>query len=112
MSAIFVMPSPGWKVTVAEVCSSSGGVPALARPAESAIEKQAACAAAISSSGLVLPPVASSDRAAQLTPSSPIAPLVVERIVPLPSSRLPFQVTSARRSVAMSSPSYRLTPEA
>ena len=32
VSAIFVMPSPGWNVTVAEVCSSSGGVPAFARP--------------------------------------------------------------------------------
>ena len=48
-----MIPSPGWNVTVADVRSSSGGVPALARPAESAIEKQAACAAAISSSGLV-----------------------------------------------------------
>ena len=73
-----MIPSPGWKVTVAEVFSSSGGVPALARPAESAIEKHEACAAAISSSGLVLPPVASSERAAQLTGCSPIAPLVVE----------------------------------
>ena len=73
--------------------------PSRAR-AESAIEKHAACAAAISSSGLVLPPVASSERAAQLTSSSPIAPLVVVVIVPLPSIRLPFQVTSARRSVA------------
>ena len=104
VSAIFVIPSPGWNVTVAEVFSSSGGVPAFARPAESAIEKHAACAAAISSSGLVLPPVASSERAAQLTGSSPNAPLVVELIVPLPSIKPPFHVTSARRSVAMSSP--------
>src|SRR5205085_11515807 len=56
VSAIFVMPWPGWNVTVAEVCSSSGGVPAFARPLVNAIEKQAAWAAAISSSGLVLPP--------------------------------------------------------
>src|SRR5260221_3271089 len=102
VSTIFVTPSPGWNVTVADVCSSSGGVPALARPLDSAIEKHDACAAAISSSGLVLPPVASSERAAQLTGSSPNAPLVVERIVPLPSIKLPFQITSARRSVAMS----------
>ena len=68
VSAIFVIPSPGWKVTVAEVSSCSGGVPAFASPAESAIEKHEACAAAISSSGLVLPPAAtSSERAAQLT---------------------------------------------
>src|SRR5262249_13893952 len=44
---------------------------------------------------------ASSERAAQLTGCSPIAPLVVFVIVPLPSMRLPFHVTSARRSVAM-----------
>src|SRR5439155_7781987 len=101
VSAIFVMPSPGWKVTVADVFSSSGGFPACARACESAIEKHDACAAAISSSGLVLPPVSSSERAAQLTARSPKAPLVVERIVPLPSIRLPFHVTSARRSVAI-----------
>ena len=49
------MPSPGWKVTSAVVSSVSGGVPALASPLESAIEKHDECAAAISSSGLVLP---------------------------------------------------------
>src|SRR6266850_4286110 len=38
--AIFVMPSPGSNVTVAEVFSSSGAWPSLARPLESAIEKQ------------------------------------------------------------------------
>jgi len=32
--------------------------------------------------------------------------LVVESIVPLPSIRLPFQVTSARRSVAMRVPPF------
>ena len=42
VSAIFVMPSPGWKVTVAPVFSSSGGVPSPANAWESAIEKQAA----------------------------------------------------------------------
>ncbi len=50
-----VMPVPGWKVTSALVFSLVGGVPALARPLESAIEKQLECAAAMSSSGLVLP---------------------------------------------------------
>ena len=49
------MPSPGWKVTSAWVSSACGGVPAWASPLDSAIEKQAECAAAISSSGLVLP---------------------------------------------------------
>jgi hypothetical protein len=48
-----------------------------------------------------VPPVASSERAAQLTGCSPIAPLVVFVIVPLPSRRLPVHVTSARLSVAM-----------
>lgn len=34
-----VMPSPGWKVTSARVSSDCGGVPALASPADRAIEK-------------------------------------------------------------------------
>ena len=51
-----MMPVPGTNVTVADVESRSGGVPAFASPEESAIEKQEACAAAISSSGLVFPP--------------------------------------------------------
>src|SRR5947209_11030711 len=55
VSAMRVMPSPGWKVTVAEVRSSSGSWPSFERPLASAIEKHAACAAAISSSGLVTP---------------------------------------------------------
>src|SRR5690606_21236105 len=45
-----VMPSPGWKVTCAVVSSASGGLPALARPFDSAIEKHDECAAAMSSS--------------------------------------------------------------
>src|SRR5689334_8550160 len=65
------------------------------------MEKQAACAAAISSSGLVASGL-SSARFGQLTFCSPSVLLVVERIVPLPSIRLPFHVTSARRSVAIS----------
>src|SRR3954464_13293783 len=68
------------------------------------MEKQAAGAAAISSSGLVASGL-SSERFGQLTFCSPSLPLVVERIVPLPSIRLPCHVTSARRSVAIKSPS-------
>jgi len=52
--AILVMvgvPSTGRRVTVASVWTDSGGEPALARMLDSAIEKQAACAAAISCSG-------------------------------------------------------------
>ena len=55
LSAIFVIPVPGTNVTVASTSSLSGGVPPCARPCESAIEKHAACAAAMSSSGLVSP---------------------------------------------------------
>src|SRR6266545_4347195 len=100
VSAIFVIPSPGWNVTVADVFSSSAGCPAWARPFESAIEKQLACAAAISSSGLVFEP-ASSERAFQSTSRPPIAPLVTESMRPLPLFRSPCQVTSAVRSVAI-----------
>src|SRR5207245_3628150 len=101
-SATFVMPSPGWKVTVAEVCSLSGAWPALASPLESAIEKQVACAAAISSSGLVRPP-GSSERAGQLTSSPPSAPLDTVSMRPCPLIRSPSQVTRALRSVAIRS---------
>ena len=66
VSRISVIPVPGTKSTSAEVSSEVGGVPALASPLENAIEKHAECAAAISSSGLVLP-FASSAREAQDT---------------------------------------------
>jgi regulator of sirC expression with transglutaminase-like and TPR domain len=52
--AILVMvgaPSTGRSVTVASVCTDSGGVPAWARMLDSAMEKHAACAAAINCSG-------------------------------------------------------------
>ena len=61
-----VMPSPGWKVTSAWVSIDSGALPAPASACDSAIEKQVECAAAISSSGLVLP-FASFAREAQVT---------------------------------------------
>src|SRR5205823_2148467 len=101
-SATFVIPSPGWKVTVAEVCSLSGACPACASPFESAIERQVACAAAISSSGLVMP-LGSSERAGQLTSSPPTAPLDTVSILPLPLIRSPSHVTWALRSVAIRS---------
>jgi REP element-mobilizing transposase RayT len=104
VSAIFVIPVPGTKVTAAEVRSCSGGLPAFASPPESAIEKQEACAAAISSSGLVFPPDASSERAGQLTSSCPKAPEPTSSIVPDPLIRSPFHVTDARRSAAMLAP--------
>ena len=101
-SAIRVIPVPGTNVTAAEVSSRVGGVPAFASPPASAIEKHDACAAAISSSGLVLPPDASSVRAAQLTSRGPNAPEPTSSIVPEPPVRSPFHVTDARRSAAMS----------
>jgi hypothetical protein len=82
VNAIFVIPVPGTNVTVAEVWSCSGAAPAFASTFANAIEKQAAWAAAISSSGLVLPPEASSVRADQLTSSGPNAPDPTPSIVP------------------------------
>src|SRR5206468_1480329 len=73
--------------------------PSLARPPESAIDKHVAWAAAISSSGLVMPS-GSSERAGQLTSRPPSAPLVTASTRPSPLIRSPCQVTSALRSVA------------
>ena len=56
LSLISVIPVPGTKVTAAVVSSVVGGVPALASPFEKAMLKHDECAAAMSSSGLVLPP--------------------------------------------------------
>ncbi|MCY1246548.1 hypothetical protein D9M72_597890 [compost metagenome] len=50
-----VMPVPGTKVTSALVWTSSTVKPAWLSARLNAMEKQAECAAAISSSGLVLP---------------------------------------------------------
>jgi REP element-mobilizing transposase RayT len=103
VSALRVIPVPGTNVTVADVLSRSGGEPALASPSESAIEKHEACAAAISSSGLVLPPDASSDLAAQVTSSGPKALEPTSSIVPEPLIRSPFHVTDAVRSATIAS---------
>ena len=96
-SWIFVIPVPGTKVTVASTSSRSGGVPPCASPCESAIEKHAACAAAISSSGLVRPSD-SSARDDHVTSSGPKAPLPTLVIVPAPSTSEPDQLTCAVRS--------------
>lgn len=87
------MPVPGWKVTSACVFSRVGGVPAVARPLDRAIEKQLECAAAMSSSGLVLP-FAFSARDGQDTGYAPI-PEESRVTTPLPSSRLPSQTVCA-----------------
>ena len=96
---IWVIPVPGTKSTSAEVSSAVGGVPALARPLENAMEKHAEWAAAISSSGLVLP-FESSARAGQETSNVP-RPDESRVALPAPSKRLPSQWVDAERVVAM-----------
>ena len=100
VTAILVMPVPGTNVTVEDVSSWSAGVPARASASESAIEKQAECAAAMSSSGLVFPS-GSSAREAHVTSRGPNAPLPASWIVPEPSIRVPRQVVLIVRSVAI-----------
>src|SRR5919106_3831681 len=99
-SAILVIRKPASvfaNVAVALVRSSSGALPACARMLDRDIEKHAACAAAISSSGLVLPPD-SSVRAAHVTGSGPVAPLLSNVTVPEPPNRSPFHTALPRRS--------------
>src|SRR5206468_1804931 len=86
-------------VSLAEVSIESGVKPASPSCAERAIVKQPACAAAISSSGLV--PVPSAKRELNEYCVSLSVPLWVE-IVPLPSFRLPFHTADAVRSIGLS----------
>src|SRR5688572_21170207 len=88
------------KVTVEVVSSVSGGVPAFARPAASAMQKQLACAAARSSSGLVFP-CGASVRAPHETGSELNFPLVTAPTSPLPVARSPFHFARACRVAAM-----------
>lgn len=67
------------------------------------MEKQLECAAAISSSGLVLP-LASWEREAQVTGCASMAPEESKLTTPLPSRRLPSQTVCAERVVATISP--------
>jgi hypothetical protein len=100
---VIFQPSPTCSNVQAASVSMCGDVaPASARPADSAMEKQLACAAAISSSGLVLAP-ASSVRARQLTGNGPATPLA-SVVWPLPSVSVPSQVALARRRIAMMVP--------
>jgi hypothetical protein len=87
-------------VTCALTCSSSGGVPAPPSPAESAIAKHEACAAASSSSGEVRP-AGCSVRDAQLTGRSVNVALELELTVPVPVAKSPVQVIDALRTAAM-----------
>src|SRR3954451_3216611 len=96
---ICVMPLPGWKSTSADVSNVVGGCPCLPSPLDNAIEKQEECAAAINSSGLVLP-LGSSERAAHDTSYVP-TPDDCNDTLPLPSARPPFHVVAALRVVAM-----------
>src|SRR5436190_23298736 len=105
-----VIPVPGTKVDVACTLSRSGGVPAWASPCESAIEKQEACAAAISSSGLVRPSSSGSERDAQVMSAPVSAPLPVNSILPVPLSRFPLHETFAVRSAAMAPPVLDVRP--
>src|SRR3954468_8122673 len=113
-SAILVMPKPASvlsRYTLAVVSTRVGVNPALARPLESAIEKQPAWAAAMSSSGLV--PAPSSKRELnEYCPSNAPPP---KRIVPLPLGRSPSHRASALRTgIRQTSlnPLYVIEPDA
>src|ERR1035437_1736701 len=99
VSLTLVMPVPGTNSTSAVVFSSSTLWPALVRPLENAIEKQAAWAAASSSLGLVFPCWLSA-RLAHETGNSSNAPLAAFTW-PLPWRRSPFQTASARLIAAI-----------
>ena len=91
------MPVPGVNSTSALVSSEVGGGAGLGQAVDSAIEKHAECAAAISSSGLVLP-LASSARAGHDTSYVPM-PEDSRVTWPAPSKRLPSQWVLALRVV-------------
>ena len=86
-------------MTSARVSSEVGGLPPRARWPANCIEKHVECAAAISSSGLVLP-FGCSARAGQLTSKLP-RPDETSSTSPWPSNRDPSQCASAVRTVAM-----------
>src|SRR4051812_8066198 len=91
---VILTPSPTLSIdTSAVVCTRLGLCPALPSPAASAIEKHAACAAPMSSSGFV-PGDCSKREPNEEFPL--IAPLAPEKL-PLPSLSKPFQVASALR---------------
>src|SRR5690606_19228246 len=98
---VIAKPSPAFsRCTLAVVSIRSGWSPARDSPAESAIEKQPACAAASSSSGFV--PCPSSKRDAnEYGPS--YAPLCI-RILPCPSLNVPDHSAVADRTGIRSSP--------
>jgi len=85
-------PAPRCTLAVVEICV--GTCPASERIAERNIEKQPACAAPINSSGLV--PFPSSKRDALVnSPSNAPDP---RRMLPFPSTRLPFHTAEDSRN--------------
>src|SRR5437867_9666997 len=88
-------------VTLDRTSSRLGGVPARASPADRAIAKHDACAAASSSSGLDFP-AGASVRALQETGRSLNFPLDAALTRPVPLMRSPFQTARASLVAAMS----------
>src|SRR5207237_9397179 len=89
------------KVTFERTSSRFGGVPARLRPAERAIAKHDACAAASSSSGLDFPP-GSAVRADHETGTSLNFPLEAPLTVPVPLMRSPLHTARASPAAAIS----------
>src|SRR5207244_12642623 len=102
---IVYVPSTSSSVHTALTASRSGGVCAPARMEPSAIVKQVACAAAISSSGLVFPS-GSPKREAAVTGSATNAPLAPDT-APSPSAIVPSQTTLADLLIAVISAALR-----
>src|SRR6478735_877912 len=105
-----VMPVPGLNVTDAVVSIDSGGVPFSARAAESAMLKHDACAAAMSSSGVVTD-VEPSLRAFQFTGKVP-RPDDTNVVSPEPSNRPPFHTVVASLVTVMWASSLAGRPRA
>src|SRR5258706_10619762 len=91
MRVIRGAPSPMSGVAEARVSTRVTGVPAFSRPADKAILKQAACAAAINSSGLV--PFDPPKRVPKL--KGPLKAPLSALNVPLPSLSFPSQAALA-----------------
>lgn len=101
-SCIPVIPSGSAKVTFADVVMAVGGCPPWVSPNARAMEKQAECAAAMSSSGLVRP-LGASARDAQVSSKLP-TPEESRLTEPLPASSGPSQRVVAVRTVATAFP--------
>ena len=93
----------GRRVTSALTSSATGVPPAAAITPDSCMAKQEECAAAMSSSGLVVPSAFSAVRLGKDT-SRVATPELVSSTWPLPSFRVPFQAVREVR-VAMGAPS-------